>query len=69
MAGMPLTWEGSGINEKAYDKDGIERVCVNPEFFRPAEVELLLGDSKKAQESLAGKVKIQFEDWSPHGRK
>ena len=34
MAGMPLTWEGSGINEKAYDKDGIERVCVNPEFFQ-----------------------------------
>ena len=62
MAGMPLTWEGSGINEKAYDKDGIERVCVNPEFFRPAEVELLLGDSKKAQEKLGWKREISFEE-------
>ena len=62
MAGMPLTWEGSGINEKAYDKDGIERVCVNPEFFRPAEVELLLGDSKKAQEKLGWEREISFEE-------
>ena len=62
MAGMPLTWEGSGINEKAYDKDGIERVCVNPEFFRPAEVELLLGDSKKAQEKRGWEREISFEE-------
>ena len=62
MAGMPLTWEGSGINEKAYDKDGIERVCVNPEFFRPAEVELLLGDSKKAQEKLGWEREISFQE-------
>ena len=46
MAGMPLTWEGS----------------VNPEFFRPAEVELLLGDSKKAQEKLGWEREISFEE-------
>ena len=62
MAGMPLTWEGSGLDEKAYDKNGVERVCVNPDFFRPAEVELLLGDSSKAQEKLGWKREISFEE-------
>lgn len=62
MAGMPLTWEGSGLDEKAYDNNGVERVCVNPDFFRPAEVELLLGDSSKAQEKLGWKREISFEE-------
>lgn len=62
MAGMPLHWDGSGINEKAFDDNGVERVCVNPEFFRPAEVELLLGDSTKAQEKLGWKREISFEE-------
>lgn len=62
MAGIPLHWEGSGIDEKAFDDNGIERVCVNPEFFRPAEVELLLGDSTKAQEKLGWKREISFEE-------
>lgn len=62
MAGIQLHWEGSGINEKAFDEKGVERVCVNPEFFRPAEVELLLGDSTKAQQKLGWKREISFEE-------
>lgn len=62
FAGISLRWEGSGLNEKAFDKDGIERVCVNPQFFRPAEVELLLGDSTKAQNELGWKREISFEE-------
>lgn len=62
FAGISLRWEGSGLDEKAFDKDGIERVCVNPQFFRPAEVELLLGDSNKAQTELGWKREISFEE-------
>lgn len=62
FAGISLRWEGSGLDEKAFDKDGIERVCVNPQFFRPAEVELLLGDSAKAQTELGWKREISFEE-------
>lgn len=61
-AGMRLKWEGEGINEKAYSIDtGKELVCVNPEFFRPAEVEFLLGDSTKAQKELGWQPQVSFE--------
>lgn len=63
MAGLPLVWEGEGIHEKAYSKEsGKELVCVNPAFFRPAEVEFLLGDSAKAQKELHWKPEISFEE-------
>lgn len=62
IAGMKLHWEGSGISEKAFDENGVERVCVNPKFFRPAEVELLLGDSSKAEKKLGWKRNISFEE-------
>lgn len=62
MAGMPLRWEGEGIEEKAYAKDtGKELVSVNPAFFRPAEVEFLLGDSSKAAKQLDWRPEITFE--------
>lgn len=62
MAGMPLRWKGEGIEEKAYAKDtGKELVSVNPAFFRPAEVEFLLGDSSKAAKQLDWRPEITFE--------
>lgn len=62
MAGIPLEWQGEGLDEKAYDAvTGKEVVCVNPDFFRPAEVEFLLGDSGKAQRELGWKREISFE--------
>lgn len=61
-AGMPLTWEGEGVDEIGKDADGIIRVKVNPKFFRPAEVELLLGDSTKAETKLNWKREISFEE-------
>jgi len=61
-AGMPLTWEGEGVDEVGKDKDGIVRVKVNPKFFRPAEVELLLGDATKAETVLGWKREISFEE-------
>ena len=53
VAGIELEWQGSGINETAADMaTGKTVVRVNPEFFRPAEVELLLGDPSKAEKEL-----------------
>ncbi|MDE6134918.1 MAG: GDP-mannose 4,6-dehydratase, partial [Muribaculaceae bacterium] len=52
-AGINLRWEGSGIDEKGIDRDsGRVLVEVDPRFFRPAEVDELLGDPSKAREKL-----------------
>ena len=60
-AGMKLRWEGSGVDEKGYDAEtGKLRVDVDPKFFRPAEVELLWGDSTKAEKELGWKRKVDF---------
>lgn len=50
--GMPLTWKGEGINEIGVDPAGITRVKISEKYFRPAEVELLLGDSTKVRTEL-----------------
>jgi GDPmannose 4,6-dehydratase len=52
-AGIELEWEGEGVNEKGKDvKNGIVLVEVDPTYFRPTEVELLIGDPSKAKEKL-----------------
>ena len=51
--GIELEWRGEGVDEKGYDKaTGRSLVEVDPRFFRPAEVEQLLGDPTKAKEKL-----------------
>jgi GDPmannose 4,6-dehydratase len=60
--GMQITWRGYGLNEIGYDIfTGNEVVKVNPKYFRPAEVETLLGDSTKAKEKLRWEPKTSFE--------
>src|SRR6201994_3447822 len=49
---LDLTWSGSGLEEKAVDKSGKTIVAVDPRYFRPAEVETLLGDATKARTEL-----------------
>lgn len=59
--GIELEWHGEGVDEKGYDKNtGKLLVDVNPEYFRPAEVELLWGDSTKAEKELGWKRKVDF---------
>ena len=59
--GIEIRWEGSGVNEKGYDvKTGELLVDVNPEFYRPAEVEFLWGNPAKAQKELGWKRKCDF---------
>ncbi len=60
-AGMELTFSGEGIHEIGTDQAGKVRVRVNPAFFRPAEVDILLGDSSKAEQKLKWKREISFE--------
>lgn len=61
-AGMELDWQGSGVDETASDRaTGKTVVKVNPTFFRPAEVELLLGDPSKAEKVLGWKREIDFD--------
>lgn len=62
-AGIELEWSGEGVDEKAVDKaTGKVVVSVNPQFFRPAEVELLLGNPAKAEEKLGWKRKVSFKE-------
>ena len=59
--GINIRWEGEGVDEKGIDEAiGKVVVKVNPKFFRPAEVELLLGDPTKAEEKLGWKREISF---------
>ena len=60
--GMNIVWEGEGIMEKGVDKNtGKTVIKVNAKYFRPAEVETLLGDATKAKEKLGWEPKISFE--------
>ena len=59
--GIELEWQGNGVNEKGIDKaTGRVLVAVDPQFFRPAEVELLLGDSTKARTKLGWQPKYDL---------
>jgi len=61
--GINIEWKGEGIKEKGYDlKTGNVLVDVNPNYFRPAEVESLVGDSSKAREKLGWEPKINIKD-------
>ena len=60
--GMNIVWEGDGIMEKGIDKNtGKTIIKVNAKYFRPAEVETLLGDATKAKEKLGWEPKISFK--------
>lgn len=63
LAGLPLTWHGKDSSEYATLKD-TDRVLVrvNPEFYRPAEVELLVGDPSKAEKKLGWKRSISYDE-------
>ncbi|MHB8304109.1 MAG: GDP-mannose 4,6-dehydratase, partial [Acidobacteriaceae bacterium] len=59
---MHLTWTGAGLNEKGTDRQGRVVVAVDPRYFRPAEVETLLGDATLAHRKLGWKPRIGFEE-------
>src|SRR6201999_3368590 len=59
--GMKIRWKGEGGDEKGIDTTGRCVVRVDPRYFRPTEVETLLGDSGKARSRLGWKPRISFE--------
>ena len=59
--GIVMSWKGSGIEEKGYDQTGKCLVEVDPRYFRPTEVETLLGDASKAREKLGWVPQITLE--------
>ena len=62
-AGLPLDWRGSGVSEQGISKsDGKVLVAVDPRYFRPTEVETLLGDPTKAREKLGWKPQVIFPE-------
>lgn len=62
-AGIDIEWLGKGINEKGRDKaSGKTLITVDPRFFRPTEVDFLMGDYSKAKERLGWQPRTKFED-------
>jgi GDPmannose 4,6-dehydratase len=62
IAGFDLQWSGQGVEETAKDKkSGKVIVKINPEFYRPAEVDVLLGRATKAKEKLGWTPKTSFD--------
>ncbi len=60
--GLIITWKGKGVDEKGFDVHGKCIVAIDPRYFRPTEVESLLGDASKAREKLGWTPKITFNE-------
>jgi GDPmannose 4,6-dehydratase len=60
--GIVVDWRGNGVDEKGYDAEGRCIVQVDPRYFRPTEVETLLGDATKAREKLGWTPRITFAE-------
>ncbi len=62
LLGLKLRWTGSGVDEKALDQQGNVIVAIDPNYFRPTEVESLLGDATRARTELGWVPKTTFEE-------
>lgn len=61
--GIEIAWSGTGVDERGIDvQSGVQRVRINPRFYRPAEVELLIGNADLANKELGWIPKTTLED-------
>jgi len=60
--GLNISWQGAGVDEQGFDQHGRCIVAVDPRYYRPAEVETLLGDPAKAKQKLGWTPRTTFED-------
>jgi GDPmannose 4,6-dehydratase len=58
--GLSISWRGQGVEEKGFDRDGNCIVAVDPRYFRPTEVESLLGDATRARDKLGWTPRVRF---------
>jgi len=59
---QPITWRGSGVDEEGVGPDGRVLIRVDPRYFRPTEVDLLLGDASKAEKAIGWRPKMSFRE-------
>jgi len=60
---IKIVWQGEGVDEIGIDSDtGKTIVSINPEFYRPCEVELLIGDPQKAKDDLGWQATTSLEE-------
>jgi len=59
---IAVRWEGEGVDERGYDESGRCIVAVDPAYFRPTEVETLLGDASKARARLGWQPRVAFRE-------
>jgi GDPmannose 4,6-dehydratase len=59
---MPLTWRGEGVDEQGIDANGRCVVAIDPRYFRPTEVDTLLGDATKAKRQLGWTATTTFDE-------
>lgn len=61
--GIPIAWKGEGVDEIGYNSlTGKKVVGIDPAYFRPAEVDLLIGDASKAKEKLGWQTRVSFQE-------
>jgi GDPmannose 4,6-dehydratase len=60
QVGLPIRWEGESVNERGVGPEGRVLVSIDPQYFRPAEIETMRGDSTKAREVLGWKPRVDF---------
>jgi GDPmannose 4,6-dehydratase len=58
---MTIDWRGQGVDEKGYDANDRCIVAVDPRYYRPTEVDTLMGDATKALHKLGWRAKVSFE--------
>ena len=62
LRGLNIIWKGTGIDEVGYDsKTGRELIKINPRYFRPAEVDILIGNSSKFRNKTGWKPTYSFK--------
>ena len=59
---IKIIWKGVGMNEKGYNEKGRAIIVCNKKYFRPAEVDSLIGDARKAKRVLKWKPKINIHE-------